>query len=491
MTSPVGCKLTQKTMSRRPDDEEPAENMSEKLGASSGGCGDGDDVEGQIPRARAPESFLMRHLGNPKYLLPLIAVVFLTALHFNGFLAKRADVDLSDAFEFFRPRPVPLTLDERVDRILSSSPLIDTHIDLPIFARALYQNHIYNENFTVPFKEGGMVGNIDIPRLQTGRVGGVFWSVFTSCPPTGLDPNEEFKDEVYYESIHDTIQQIDVMKRLVRAYPHDFGWATSSREFEQVFKSSRGRKVASVLGIEGLHQIGNSPAAIRLFYEVGVRYITLTHNCNNQYADGALVEKPHWGGLNPILGPQLIQEFNRLGMIVDLSHVSPATMRDVLIVTKAPVIFSHSSAYALTNHPRNVPDDVLELVKKNGGVVQINFAPDFITQTGDGKATLEDVADHVAYIGEKIGWEHVGFGSDFDGIPTVPVGLEDVSKYPALVKELLTRGISDDDVRRVTGLNVLRVWREVERIAKDIQLEEDQELEDDVKRINLDSKMDL
>ncbi|KAF3927061.1 hypothetical protein AA313_de0201869 [Arthrobotrys entomopaga] len=479
-------------MSRRLDDEESAESMWEKLSSRGGGDGsNSDQVEGQVPRARAPESFLMRHLGNPKYLLPLIAVVFLTALHFNGFLAKRADVDLTNAVEFFRPRPIPLTLDERVDRILSTSPLIDTHIDLPIFTRALYRNHIYNENFTVPFKEGGMVAHIDIPRLQTGRVGGVFWSVFTSCPSTALDPHEEFKDEVYYESIHDTIQQIDVMKRLVRAYPHDFGWATSSKDFEQVFKSSHGRKVASVLGIEGLHQIGNSPAAIRLFYEVGVRYITLTHNCNNQYADGALVEKPHWGGLNPILGPQLIHEFNRLGMMVDLSHVSAATMRDVLIVTKAPVIFSHSSAYALTNHPRNVPDDVLELVKKNGGVVQINFAPDFITQTGDGKATLEDVADHVVYIGEKIGWEHVGFGSDFDGIATVPEGLEDVSKYPALVKELLKREISDDDVHKVTGLNVLRVWREVERVAHNLQYEEDQELEDDVKRINLEAKLDL
>ncbi|EPS37067.1 hypothetical protein H072_9320 [Dactylellina haptotyla CBS 200.50] len=444
---------------------------------------DDEDVERHSPRPRAPEPFLQRYLGNPKYLLPLIAVVFLTAAHFNGFLSKRADVDLSNAYEVFKPRNVPLTLDERVDQILSSSPLIDTHIDLPLYIRFLYQNHIYGDNFTDPFKTGDMHGQIDIPRLRSGKVGGVFWSVFTECPASSLDPNEEFKDEVYYESIHDTIQQIDVTKRMVRAFPDHFGWATSARDFEHIFKSSRGKKVASVLGIEGLHQIGNSPAAIRLFYEVGVRYITLTHNCNNRYADGALVPAPHWNGLNPTLGPKMIQEFNRLGMIVDLSHVSPATMKDVLAITQAPVIFSHSSAFALTNHPRNVPDDVLELVKKNGGVVQINFAPDFITQTGDGKATLEDVADHVIYIGERIGFEHVGFGSDFDGIPTVPKGLEDVSKYPVLVNELLNRGISDSDVSKVAGKNVLRVWREVEKTAERLQKEGVQEMEDDVKKM--------
>ncbi|KAF3230574.1 hypothetical protein TWF192_006006 [Orbilia oligospora] len=345
---------------------------------------------------RTPEPFLQKYLGNPKYLLPLIGAIFLLAGHFNGFLSKRADVDLTNAIEVFKPHSPPaLTIDERTDRILSSVPLIDTHIDLPILARALYQNHINAPNFTVPFKTGGLYGQIDIPRLKTSKLGGVFW----------------------------------------------------------------------------------------LFYEVGVRYITLTHNCNNLYADGAIVPAPHWNGLNPKLGPGLIREFNRLGMIIDLSHVSAATMRDVLSISVSPIIFSHSSSFSLTPHPRNVPDDVLQLVKKNGGVVQVNFVPDFVTQSGDGKASLEDVADHVVYIAEKVGWEHVGFGSDYDGSAVMPDGLEDVSKYPQLIKELLRRGVKDEDVKKAAGGNVLRVWREVERIAEKLQKEGEKELEDEVEKM--------
>ncbi|KAK6529838.1 hypothetical protein TWF281_008996 [Arthrobotrys megalospora] len=438
----------------------------------------------RLHRAREPEPLLQRYLGNPKYLLPLIGAIFLLAGHFNGFLSKRADVDLTNAYEVFKPRNPPvLTLDERTDRILDAVPLIDTHIDLPILARALYQNHIHHQNFSTPFKKGGLYGQIDIPRLKSGKLGGVFWSVFTPCPPSSTDPEEQFHNDVYYESIHDTIQQIDLMKRIIRAYPNNFGFAKSADEFEDVFYKSGGKRIASVLGIEGLHQIGNSPAAIRLFYEVGVRYITLTHNCNNLYADGAIVPAPHWNGLNPTLGPQLIQEFNRLGMIIDLSHVSPATMRDVLSISKAPIIFSHSSAYELTPHPRNVPDDVLQLVKRNKGVVQVNFVPDFVTQAGDGKASLEDVADHVVYIGEKVGWEYVGFGSDYDGSESMPEGLEDVGKYPELIKELLRRGVKDEDVKKATGGNILRVWKEVERVAEGLQKEGVRELEDDVRRM--------
>ncbi|KAF3934086.1 hypothetical protein ABW19_dt0207117 [Dactylella cylindrospora] len=431
------------------------------------------DFEEEIQfRPRAPEPFLQRYLGNPKYLLPLVGGIFLLAAHFNGFLSKRADVWTTTS-ELAGPR----TSDSRIVAKQVTLPA-DTHIDLPILVRFLYQNKIYYDNFSIPFSQGGLYGHVDIPRLKSSKLGGVFWSVFTACPASSLDPDEEFRDEVYYESIHDTIQQIDLMKRIIRAYPQSFQFATSPKEFEDIFKKSGGKKVASVLGIEGLHQIGNSPAAIRLFYEVGVRYITLTHNCNNLFADGALVPAPHWGGLNPTLGPLLIHEFNRLGMLVDLSHVSPDTMRDVLAVTKAPVIFSHSSAFALTPHPRNVPDDVLHQVQKNGGVVQINFAPEFITQGGEDGATIKDVVDHTVYIGEKIGWDHVGFGSDFDGIETVPVGMEDITRYPALIKELLRRGISDENVKKATGKNVLRVWKAAEAVAKKLQSEETTELED-------------
>ncbi|KAK6334129.1 hypothetical protein TWF696_002632 [Orbilia brochopaga] len=468
--------------SRSTDDAEPTME-TEKQQQQQQPLSPADDIEARR-RVAAPESLLQRYFANPKFLLPLIAVVFLFAAHFNDFLAKRADVDLADAYEWFRPRSLPVTLDaaitERVNRILTSSPLIDTHIDLPILAREVFQNHIYADNFSTPFASGGLYGHVDIPRLKSGKIGGIFWSVFTACPDPAADPEEQFQDAVYFESIHDTIQQIDVMKRIVRAHPNDLTFAFSADEFERAFTASGGKKVASVLGIEGLHQIGNSPAAIRLFYEVGVRYITLTHNCNNLFADGAVVKAPHWGGLNPSLGPSLIREFNRLGMLVDLSHVSAATMRDVLSITLAPVLFSHSSAYNLTHHPRNVPDDVLDAVKHNDGVVQVNFAPDFVTQSADGSATLADVADHVMYIGERIGWDHVGFGSDYDGIGSTPVGLEDISKYPDLVAELLRRGVKDEDVKKATGANVLRVWRAAEAVAARLQGSGLAELEDDV-----------
>ncbi|EWC46237.1 hypothetical protein DRE_04408 [Drechslerella stenobrocha 248] len=469
----------------RLSDEEQASPIS-NLDSTADQMDEKQALDGPRAPPRAAEPLIQRYLANPKFLLPLMAAVFLAAAYFNDFLSKRADVDLTDSYEWFSPRSLFLdqSLDERVNRILSSSPLIDTHVDLPILARGMYQNHIYADNFSIPFANGGLYGHVDIPRLTSGKLGGVFWSVFTVCPAASLDPDETFRDAVYYESIHDTIQQIDVMKRIVRSHPQKLVFATSAAEFERVFTSSGGRKIASVLGIEGLHQIGNSPAAIRLFYEVGVRYITLTHNCNNLFADGAVVNAPHWNGLNPTLGPALIREFNRLGMLVDLSHVSPATMRDVLAITKAPVIFSHSSAYALTPHPRNVPDDVLHLVKRNGGVVQVVFAPDFVTQTGDGKATLADVADHVMHIAETIGWDHVGFGSDYDGIGATPVGLEDISKYPDLISELLRRGVADGDVKKATGKNVLRVWKATEAVAARLQREGIEELEDAVPKMH-------
>lgn len=251
----------------------------------------------------------------------------------------------------------------------------------------------------------------------------------------------------------------------------------------------------SPIAIEGLHQIGDSISNLRLFYSLGVRYATLTHNCHNPYADAAITQlsdgssgvgEPRWGGVSPA-GREAVKEMNRLGMIVDLSHVSPATMRDVLGASDewegsaAPIIYSHSSAHALCPHPRNVPDDILKLVKKNNGVVMVNFAPDFVSCTAnpDNKTgmpdfypqnnTLAHVVSHIIHIGNLIGYDHAGLGSDFDGIPNTPVGLEDVSKFPDLVAEMLRRGVSDDDVAKVVGGNVLRVWRDVDAVALKIQ----------------------
>lgn len=250
---------------------------------------------------------------------------------------------------------------------------------------------------------------------------------------------------------------------------------------------------------------------MRHFYALGVRYATLTHNCHNAYADAALVElpgggvetaKPYWGGVSPA-GRDLIGEMNRLGLIVDLAHVSQDTMRDVLGAGKgwegsaAPIIFSHSSAYAVCPHPRNVPDDILRLVKKRNSVVMVNFSPDFVScvENPDNKnglpdfypknSTLEHVVTHIKHIGELIGYGHVGLGSDFDGIPSTPKGLDDVSKFPDLVAELLRQGISDEDARKVVGSNVLRVWRDVDAVAEKLQADGAKPLEDKLPSLRL------
>lgn len=301
-------------------------------------------------------------------------------------------------------------------------------------------------------------------------------------------------------AVQATLQQIDLITRLKAAYPDEF---SSSADSSSALKGFRKGQLVSPLGIEGLHQIGNSIANLRRFYDLGVRYATLTHNCGNKYADAALWENPlrkapaYWGGVSPD-GRKLVNEMNRIGMIVDLSHTSTDTMADILgggrdgwAGSKAPVIFSHSSAYSLCPHPRNVPDHVLQLVRRRNSLVMVNFAPDFISCVDAGRedglpeyyppnATLSHVADHIMHIGNLIGFDHVGLGSDFDGIPVAPKGLEDVSKYPDLVAELLRRGVSDKDAAKVVGGNVLRVWKDVEAVAAKLQRENEPILEDDL-----------
>jgi membrane dipeptidase len=289
-----------------------------------------------------------------------------------------------------------------------------------------------------------------------------------------------------------TLSQIDLLTRLQAAYPTHFSPPPNSTTALSHFQSGQ---LISPLAIEGLHQIGNSLSNLRHYHSLGVRYATLTHNCHNAYADAALVElpgggveksKPYWGGVSPT-GKELIHEMNRLGMIVDLAHVSQDTMRDVLGASDswggsaAPVIFSHSSAYSICPHPRNVPDDILQMVKKTKSVVMVNFSPDFISCIANPSnpsgvpdfypknSTLEQVARHIMHIGNLIGYDHVGFGSDFDGIATTPKGLEDVSKFPDLVAELLVRGVKDEDAKKVVGDNVLRVWRDVDMVAAKMQ----------------------
>lgn len=387
------------------------------------------------------------------------------------------------------PGSVP-SLHSQAKTILSENPLIDGHNDLLILLREFYSNKINADNFTTPFEQGGLPGHLDIPRLKKGQQGGAFWSAFVPCPADGFD----FSDRNYAAPVKATLEQIDLFQRLSAKYPHYFTLSRSAKEAEEAFSHG---KLISPLAIEGLHQIGNSLATLRLYHSLGVRYSTLTWNCHNKYADAAVVSvdgksfasKPFHGGVSKA-GQQLILEMNRLGMLVDLSHVSVDTMRDVLGGSPekgwkgsvSPPIFSHSSAKAICPHPRNVPDEILQLVKKRNGLVMVNFAPDFVScaDTGDESglpsfveetSTLAQVVKHIMHIGELIGYEHVGLGTDYDGIESTPRGLEDVSKFPDLVAALLEAGVTAEDAAKVVGRNLLRVWREVDRVAERLQRE--------------------
>lgn len=312
-----------------------------------------------------------------------------------------------------------------------------------------------------------------------------------------------------------TLQQLDLFNRLSAQYPKLFTPSGSASEALDAFKH---KHLISPLGIEGLHQIGNSISTLRLYHALGVRYATLTWNCHNKYADAALVSNdqgqtvvstPLWHGVSPA-GRNLIYEMNRLGMLVDISHVSVDTMRDVLVGSPdtkvidpisgreqawngslAPPIFSHSSVKAICPHPRNVPDDVLQLVRQRNGLVMVNFAPDFISckasnassglpEYVDETNTLDQVVKHIMYIGDLIGYEHVGLGTDYDGIPTTPRGLEDVSKFPDLVAELLKRGVTEKEAALLVGRNLLRVWEEADQVALRMQSHGALPLEDDI-----------
>jgi membrane dipeptidase len=327
----------------------------------------------------------------------------------------------------------------------------------------------------------------DIPRLRKGNVGAQFWSAYV--------PSKTAREGT---AIKDTLQQIDVIRRMVDTYPKTFEMAYDADDVDRVRKAG---KIASLIGVEGGHSIDNSLAVLRMYFRLGVRYMTLTHSENTDWADSATDKAKHHGLTK--FGEEVVREMNRLGMLVDISHVSAETMRHVLKVTKAPVIASHSSAFALADHPRNVPDDVLKLVKKNNGVVMVNFYSGFITPEGaragrDGAKVLRElrakypdrkelreamaayrkehpypsgsihhVVDHIEHIARVAGIDHVGLGSDYDGIERTPKQLEDVSTYPLITQELLNRGYTKEQIHKVLGLNALRVLRDAGRVARD------------------------
>jgi membrane dipeptidase len=387
------------------------------------------------------------------------------------------------------PAPGPDPHLETALRVLATTPLIDGHNDLPWQIRL---NEAARMDVRAYGLESRPQGHTDLPRLREGRLGGQFWSVYV--PVEAMETG----------AARFQLEQIDIALRLLDEYPEHFGLALTAQDVMRIFHEGR---IASILGMEGGHAIENSLGALRTFFDLGVRYMTLTHNRNLDWADAAS-DPPLHGGLSPF-GEEVIREMNRLGMLVDLSHVSDGTMSHVLDVTEAPVIFSHSSVRALTDHVRNVPDSILDRMPANGGVVMITFVPAFVSEEvrlhgvarnaraaelralhgGDGatvareleewdagnpepRATLAQVADHVDYVRDRIGVAYVGIGADYDGITSVPVGLEDVSTYPALLAELSRRGWSEGELRMLAGENILRVMREAEGVARRLQREQ-------------------
>ncbi len=367
---------------------------------------------------------------------------------------------------------------ERARKVHAAGMLFDGHNDLPWRLRT--EGDLALTKFDLSRRLES--GQTDIPRLREGGVKAQFWSVYI--------PSE------HAHPARTVTEQIDLVRRMAERYPDAFELAYNADDVERIARSG---KIASLIGIEGGVAIENSLAQLRAFYILGARYMTLTHNTTLDWADSAL-DVPKHDGLTAF-GERVVKEMNRLGMLVDISHVSPATMAGALRVSQAPVIASHSSAYSICPSPRNVPDDILKTVKQNGGVIMVNFYSGFVVAESGKKmrdavaemrakyrdpveraaaieawykavganlprGTYHDVVNHIDHIVKVAGIEHVGIGSDFDGITMWPVGLEDVSSYPRLTEELLRRGYSETDVHKILGGNVLRAFRQAGQVAK-------------------------
>jgi membrane dipeptidase len=376
----------------------------------------------------------------------------------------------------------------RAKRILSQTPLIDGHNDLPWRIR---EDSIARGNVDAYDLRRRTPGHTDLDRLRKGMIGAQFWSVYTPG---------EYRDSGYARV---QLEQIEIARRFIAKYPDRLALALSANDIRRDFKQG---KIGSLLGLEGGHAIENSLGALRAYYDLGVRYMTLTHNVTLDWADAALDSARH-DGLTPF-GDSVVREMNRLGMLVDLAHVSAGTMSAALNVSQAPVIFSHSGARALVDVPRNVPDSILRRVTKNGGIVMVPFVTGFVSPAVllydqstrpvmkdlqakygndtaaitrdirqwraahiEPRATLSQVADQIEYVRKVAGVDHVGIGSDFDGITEVVQGLEDVSTFPALFAELARRGWSDSDLRKLAGENFLRVFAQAEAVSKRLQRE--------------------
>jgi membrane dipeptidase len=377
---------------------------------------------------------------------------------------------------------------EHAKAVLEKGILFDGHNDLPWAIRQFKDAPGDVEAYDIRTKAPGG-GQTDIPRLRAGGVGAIFWSVYTPGEAAGGFAKTQ-------------LEQIDIARRLIARYPDTFTLASTAADIRAAKAAG---KIGGMLGAEGGHAIEDSLALLRMYYELGVRYMTLTHNNHTSWADSAMASEPGKGGLTP-LGEQIVAEMNRLGMLVDLSHTAPDTMRDAIRVSMAPVIFSHSNVHALTDIPRNVPDDVIKMLPANGGVLMVSFVSPFTSQAAADvafpamkeylaraqgkpeaerkeiyeeikaqmaanmpKVTVAAVADHIEYIRKVAGVDYIGIGSDYDGNDNWPDGLEDVSMFPNLFAELVRRGWSDEDLTKVMGGNVLRALERAEAVARELQ----------------------
>ncbi len=378
----------------------------------------------------------------------------------------------------------PVTLTDEGRRVHAATFVFDGHNDLPWEMRTKAASSFDKRDIRQPQKEM----HTDIPRLRQGNIGAQFWSVYV--------PADTAKKGT---ALQQTLEQIELVQEMLRRYPDVFEQARTAADIERIQKAG---KIASLIGVEGGHSIEDSIENLRRLHKLGAGYMTLTHSDTLAWADSA-TDTGKSQGLSAF-GEEIVREMNRLGMLVDLSHVSDETMKDAIRISRAPIIYSHSSARAIAKHPRNVPDDILKLVKENGGVVMVNFFPGFVVPKSaeimakmfDARrelrakfpveedyqrelkrweaanpypaGSIHDVVDHIEHIAQVAGVDHVGIGSDFDGIPKVPVQLEDVSKYPLITQELLNRGWKEEDIAKLMSGNILRVMRRAEEVEKEL-----------------------
>ncbi|XP_048402157.1 dipeptidase 1 isoform X2 [Stegostoma tigrinum] len=357
---------------------------------------------------------------------------------------------------------------KEVIEIMESAPLIDGHNDL-----ALQLRRHFNNNLTAVDLKTLNKTYTNINKLKEGNVGAQLWSAFVLC-------SAQYKDAVRL-----TLEQIDVIKRMCRKYP-DFELVTTSEGINNT------KKIACLISIEGGHSIDSSLAALRMFYELGVRSMSLTHNCHTPWAESAVEiysRKPRRNASLSKFGQEVVKEMNRLGMIIDLSHTSSDTAEMVLKISMAPVIFSHSSAYAICQHHRNVPDELLKMIKKNKGLVMVNFYSGFVACQKH--SNISTVADHFDHIKKIAGYESVGIGGDYDGVTGFPQGLEDVSKYPALIEELLRRKWTQTELKAVLRYNFLRVFRRVEKVKEELENNSPSEMEIPFEEVNNACRLNL